>query len=172
MIETNLVHWSDPILKEEMPQFDFSNPQYDPIELSNALIKVLQEHNALGVSANQLGLRCRVFALKTEHPLVVFNPTVVDTDGEILLPEGCLSFPGAHVKVKRPDYVRARMQGPTGEMDTKTFMGLTARAFLHELDHLNGVDFLQRTSEYYRGRAFNQMKKYTRLQKNVAKLQY
>lgn len=172
MIDTKLVHWSDPILKEEMPRFDFSDPQYDPVELSNTLIKVLQEHNALGVSANQLGLRCRVFALRSQEPLVIFNPTIVNTEGEIVLPEGCLSYPGAYVRVKRPEFVRARIQDPTGKMDTVHFGGITARAFLHELDHLDGVDFLQRVSDYHRNKAMNQMKKYQRLQKRIAANEY
>ena len=170
MIDTKLVHWSDPILGEEMPRFDFSNPPYDPIELSNALIAVLQSHNALGVSANQLGLRCRVFALRSAEPLVVFNPTIVNTEGEILLPEGCLSYPGAYVRVKRPEFVRARIQGPDGKIDTRTFGGITARAFLHELDHLDGVDFLQRVSDYHRNKAMKQMKMYARSQKRAAAL--
>jgi peptide deformylase len=76
-------------------------------------------------------------------PYVLFNPRVVNTDGdELLMEEGCLSFPGLVAKVKRHNRVRVRFQVPSGATVTKEFMGMSARCIQHEMQHLSGVPFI------------------------------
>lgn len=137
-----LVPEDDPILREEMPRYDYRDQALDPIDLAKQLFEVIKDTKALGVSANQIGIRARAFILYGDPCMVCFNPRIVDESrDEILLEEGCLSFPMLFVKIKRPQGVRVRYENELGETETKKLVGMTARAFLHELDHLNGVVF-------------------------------
>lgn len=152
-----------PLLRSKLEDFDFTNPPVNPGELANNLIETMTALRGLGLSANQCGLPYRVFVLWSETPLVCFNPRVVDqTSEQVMLDEGCLSFPHLFLKVKRPTMIKARFQTPTGEMKTEKFIGMTARAFLHELDHMNGILYTSRTSKIHLSRAINQQKQLTR----------
>ena len=102
-------------------------------------------HDGIGLAANQIGLPYRVFAIKANPVLVCFNPRIVDYSKEtIVLEEGCLTFPGLYLKIKRPRDIKCRFTYPNGETITKTFTGATARIFQHELDHLNGILFTEK----------------------------
>ena len=150
---------SDPLLLKEIDPFDFSNPPCDPTELANNLIETMTKHQGLGLSANQCGLPYRVFVLWSETPLVCFNPRIVDQTSEfVLLDEGCLTFPNLFVKIKRPKAVKVRFQDAKGDTHTEKFIGMTARAFLHEMDHLDGILFHKRASGPHLSRALNQQK--------------
>ena len=74
-------------------------------------------------------------------PLVMFNPVVVAREGSCREKEGCLSFPGVYGEVTRPEHVVVRAQDRYGEFFEVEGFGLTARAFCHEIDHLDGVVF-------------------------------
>lgn len=150
---------NDPLLFKVMEPFDFKTPPCDPVQLANDLIETMKEHRGLGLSANQCGLPYRVFVLWSEKPLVCFNPRIVDETTEpVLLEEGCLSFPHLFVKVKRPKAVKVRFEDAYGQTHTEKFIGMTARGFLHELDHLDGILFHKRASGPHLSRALNQQK--------------
>lgn len=152
-----------PALRQELPEFDFSNPLCDPIELANNLIETMKANKGIGLAANQCGLPYRCFVLWSEKPLVVFNPRIIDqTSDEILLEEGCLTYPNLFIKIKRPKVIKARFQDAFGETHTEKFIGMTARGFLHEMDHLDGVLFQRRASIPHLSRAMNQMKQLDR----------
>jgi peptide deformylase len=155
-----LVKHDDPILKEVMPQFDFANPPCDPIELAKNLTETMIANNGLGLSANQTGLRYRVFALNGSPVNVCFNPRIVDETKTniILMDEGCLSFPNLYVKVKRPRTIKVRYTMPNGETVTQKFDGITARCFMHELDHLNGIVFTSRANQFHLEKALKRKK--------------
>lgn len=156
---TDIVKFPDPILTTPTELFDFDNPPMDPNELALALIKKVNEHNGLGLSANQIGLPYRVFVIKGSPNIVVFNPKIVNFgDDESYMYEGCLSYPNLLVKVKRPVEIRTRFQVPSGLITTKPFVGLTSRVFQHEYDHLDGVAFYKRATTYHREQAFRKLK--------------
>lgn len=141
-------------------QFDFNNPQIDPVELAQSLVTEMLRHNGLGLAANQIGYNLRVFAIRgyPEH-FVMFNPMIIDiSNDQIVLEEGCLSFPGLIVKIKRPRTIRIRFYGPNGEMFIKEFIDMTARVIQHEIDHLNGILFYNRANKYHRDQAFRRLK--------------
>lgn len=164
-----LVPSNDPILKQELEQFDFSNPPTDPIQLAHDLAESMLAHNGLGLSANQIGLPYRVFAIKAEQILVCFNPKIVDhSDETIYLEEGCLSFPDLYIKVKRPQKIKIRYTEPNGNTVTKLFSGLTARVILHEYDHMQGLTYLQRANRIHIEQA-KKNKKLGRLPKVTSK---
>jgi peptide deformylase len=149
-----------PILKEEMPAFDFQNPIMDPVELYINLAETMRENEGMGLSANQIGVRTRAFVMRAEEIIGVFNPRVVDISSEtVMLEEGCLSYPNLFVKIKRPKSIKVRFTTPDGETSTKTFTGMTARVFLHELDHLNGIAHTSRANRYHLEQAKKLLKK-------------
>lgn len=140
-----LVPCNDTILRKPLEKFDFENPPTDPIELAHVLAQAVIKYEGLGISANQVGLPYRAFAIKAEKIIVCFNPIIVDISEEtVYLEEGCLSFPNLYVKIKRPRTIKVRYTEPNGNVVTNKYDGMTARVFMHELDHLNGVVHLSR----------------------------
>jgi peptide deformylase len=137
-----LVEPDNPILRTKAENFNFENPPCDINELCTNLLETMYEHNGVGLSANQVGLPYRVFCMRAETPFVCFNPRIVLSDPQqVILEEGCLSFPQMIVKVSRPKHIKVRFATPSGTIDNQTFTGMSARIFQHELSHLNGEFF-------------------------------
>lgn len=148
-----------PGLYKVAEEFDFANPPCDPVELANNLIETMTANKGLGLAANQCGLPYRAFVLWSEQPFVVFNPRIVDQTSEnVLLEEGCLTFPHLFIKIKRPKIIKVRFQDAYGETHTEKFIGMTARGFLHEMDHLDGILYQKRASIPQLNKATNQRK--------------
>lgn len=155
-----LVPPNDPILTKPCDVFDFSNPPIDPIELAKDLVKTMYDSNGIGLSANQVGLPYRVFSMRgSPENFVCFNPKLVQpSEMEVILEEGCLTYQGLLVKIKRPQHIRVRFTTPNGETLTKQFTGMTARTFQHELDHLDGIIFYNKANRYHRDQALRKWK--------------
>ena len=145
---------------EELEDFNFKDPQIDPVDLSQSMVSLMRTKMGYGLAANQVGLPLKMFVLDGEPAYAVFNPRITYFgEEEILLEEGCLSYPGLSLKIKRPRFIRARFQDPYGDYVTKQFDGITARVFQHEFDHINGVDFTQKVSKLKRDMAIKRWKK-------------
>lgn len=156
-----LVKSDDPILTTPCQPFDFLNPPFDPIEFAKELVAFMYENNGIGLAANQVGVPYRVFAMRGQpENLVCYNPKIIMPGAEeVTLEEGCLSYPGLLVKVKRPQHIRVRFHLPNGDTDTRQFTGLTARIFQHELDHLDGIRYYNRASRFHREKALAKWRK-------------
>ena len=166
MIEQDLqlVRETSPILKTVMEEFDFANPPVDPVELAEKLVAEMVRLRGIGLSANQVGLPYRVFVMNTTPAVACFNPLLVDAGDELaLLDEGCLSYPGLSVRIKRPKNIKVRFTLPNGDVQTQKFTGITARVFLHEMDHMNGMDFISRAGPMAKQQAFAKWKKLSKL---------
>ena len=137
----NLVSENDPILREVLPEFDFTNPPVNPMEFASSLVETCKEHKGYGLSANQCGFRHRVFVMGSgEQYVAFFNPELINiSQQESHLVEGCLSFPLLGLSITRPAEVGVRYQDFNGEWKGTTLSGISARCFLHELDHMNGI---------------------------------
>ncbi len=159
-----LVRSDHPILRQKMEPFDFTNPPTDPVQLARDLTETMIHNKGLGLSANQIGLPYRVFALSANPVYVCFNPRIVDETelNIVLMDEGCLSFPNLFLKIKRPRTIKVRFVLPNGETQTQKFDGMTARCFQHELDHLNGIVYTDRVSTYHLDRGMNKKKQIDR----------
>ena len=157
----NLVNKNDPLLKTKCENFDFLNPPFEPIDFSKELVKFMYEKNGIGLAANQVGVPYRIFAMRgSPENFVCFNPKIVmPGEQSIVLEEGCLSYPGLLVKIKRPQHIRVRFNTPNSDVRTETFTGMTARIFQHELDHLDGIVFYTRANQYHREQAFKKLNK-------------
>ena len=102
-----------------------------------------------GLAAVQVGILRRAVLVYTDDEVIeLINPVIVETSGEQTDPEGCLSVPEVYGTVSRPFVVTVRAQDRFGKEFTITGEGLRARAFCHELDHLDGVLFTDKVLEY------------------------
>ena len=129
--------------------------QGDTEDIAEMLIHNMNEHNGVGITASQLGYNMSAFAFKeydgnTFTDKVAFNPEILSySPDEVLAQEGCLSYPGLIVKVKRPATVRVKYMDLHGE-EVDTVLGeFTARVFCHEYDHTQGIDFRDRASRLH-----------------------
>lgn len=167
-----LVQPKNPILTTNLEPFDFSNPPIDPQELADTMIEHLVHYKGLGLSANQIGLPYRVFVVNTQpEKIVCFNPSITWQSDEMSVnTEGCLTFPMLYVKIRRPANIRAKFFNQEGQMVTQKFGGLLSRCFQHELDHLNGVDYLSRASKYHLDAAKRKMKHANRKVKKLERI--
>ena len=113
-------------------------------KLLNDMRETLAEANGVGLAAPQVGILRRVVIVDTgEEILELVNPTMLETDGEQVGPEGCLSVPGKYGLVKRPFYAKVRAQDRDGNWYEAEGEELIARCFCHELDHLDGIVYTE-----------------------------
>ena len=158
MIFKHVKH-DDKILTQNTEPFNFANPPVDPINLARDLYETLMETKYLGLSAPQVGLPYRVFALRTTPGIVCFNPKIVDrSNEELLLDEMSMTHEHLIVPVKRPKKIKVRYTQPNGEVKTEVFDGMTARYFMHHLDYLDGVVYTQRANKIHYQRAMRKKK--------------
>ena len=156
----NLVDPKDELLRNKLPMFDMNNPPVDPKELGLDLLKHMRHFGGIGLSANQVGLPYRVFVMEGDPGFVCFNPRITAFAGEeVMLDEGCLTYPGLYVKKKRPNLIRARFFDPLGNACVKKFTGMSARIFQHEMEHMDGENFLQGIGDFALQRAREKQKK-------------
>lgn len=163
-----LIEHDDPILQTPAQAFEFGNPPIDPVQLAKDLYETMLHNKGLGLAAPQVGIGYRVFAMASNPGIVCFNPRLIDMSEEnILLDEGCLSFPNLFVKMKRPRRIKVRYSEPNGNIVTQVFEGMTARCFLHELDHLDGILYTIKVNKIHLERAQREQKKLNRLVKRA-----
>lgn len=110
------------------------------------MVDVMLANNGVGLAAPQVGILKRiVIILVNEEPKILVNPEIVFmSDNTCKMEEGCLSFPGQYYEIERPEKVTIKYRNLSGHPMLETHEGLTARILLHELDHLDGVVFLER----------------------------
>ena len=113
-------------------------------KLLDDMRETLIESNGVGLAAPQVGILRRVVLVDTgEEILELVNPSIVETDGEQIGPEGCLSVPGKYGLVKRPYYAKVVAQDRNGDWYEAEGEELIARCFCHELDHLDGIIYTE-----------------------------
>lgn len=147
----NIVKFPNPILRERMPEFDFNNPIMDPKQLEKDMLEFMYANKGIGLAANQVGISARVFVMgysgDPDAGMAFFNPIIVaNTETIEDKEEGCLSFPGIYVKIKRPSAIKARWQNSSSEWQEGQFDGYNCKCFLHEFDHLEGITYQDRIS--------------------------
>ena len=121
-------------------------------KLCEDMFESMYAAQGVGLAATQVGLATRLAVIDVsvgknpEAKLVLANPEIIHSEGDQREEEGCLSLPGFRGNVLRPAYVTVRAQNAKGEFYEMRGEGLLARAFCHEIDHLNGVLFIQHLS--------------------------
>ena len=124
----------------------------DLAKLCEDMFESMYAAQGVGLAATQIGLAKNLAVIDVsvgknpEARLVLANPEIISVEGDQREEEGCLSLPGFRGNVLRPAYVTVRAQNVTGETYEMRGEGLLARAFCHEIDHLNGILFIQHLS--------------------------
>lgn len=162
-----LIEEASQVLRTPPPEFDFENPPEDPAEIAKNMAEAMDKFGGLGLSANQVGLPYRMFVMRTMHEgdeeskvLPYYNPKLTRVSQETdLMKEGCLSFPDLFLMIKRSKTIEFTYQDETGEEKSAVLEGIGARCVQHEIDHLNGILFLQRASRLKLERAMKARKK-------------
>jgi peptide deformylase len=118
--------------------------------LLDDMLETLRDARGVGLAAPQIGVLRRVALVEVEEgtPIELVNPEIIREEGTQEGPEGCLSVPGLYGIVKRPMAVIVRAQDRHGQPVTVTGEDMLARAFCHEIDHLNGRLFTELATEY------------------------
>jgi peptide deformylase len=131
------------MLDDEIPPYIDPLPNAHMTKLAKRLRMTMKLYGGIGLSANQCGVYERVFVIGTDYfQYVCINPKVVEVGMELNKDrEGCLSYPGLYLSVERPNSVLVEFIDENGQQQRMWFDGITARCFLHELDHMNGVRF-------------------------------
>ena len=113
-------------------------------KLLDDMRETLIDSNGVGLAAPQVGILRRVVLVDTgEEILELINPEMLETDGEQIGPEGCLSVPGKYGLVKRPYYAKVRAQDRNGNWYEAEGEEPIGRCFCHELDHLDGIIYTE-----------------------------
>jgi peptide deformylase len=125
----------------------------DAAQLEADMIAFMEKNRGIGLAANQIGIARRVFVMGSRNlegfpePFAVFNPVIKESSTEeVLDEEGCLSYPDLYLKLKRPSWIVAEYQDSKGNLNEIRVDGYLAKCFQHELDHLNGVCFVDKVS--------------------------
>ncbi len=162
-----LLFYPDEWLTKEVKSFDFEKQDAKVIE--NQMITLMNLSKGVGLAANQVGLDSQIFVMTNKYgeKFSIINPTVIAASKEIVEgDEGCLSFPGLILKVKRAQLIAVEFYDPKGDKQNLEFTDWDARVFQHEFDHLFGVNFINRVSKLRLDRA---KKKQEKLFKKVLK---
>ena len=156
--------FGDPVLRQRAREVELFDDQL--AQLAEDMLHTMREAQGVGLAANQVGVLKRLFTWELdveedEDPLggAVINPVLLDSSQEMQEgDEGCLSFPDLAFPLDRPLRVEVAHQDLHGEEHTVQLEGLLARVFLHEMDHLNGILFIDHLAAHDRKAALRIMR--------------
>ena len=167
-MKLSLVSNDHPSLRQKAENFDFDSPEiYDPKELFESMRELMCKERGIGLAAPQCGISLNVFIMgnpsEPSSIISVFNPKIIEEIGEdVYYDEGCLTFPGLFIRMKRNSAVRVRYTNYKNYTDTIKFDGMTARVFLQECDHLQGVLYTDNAKPYHIEKAKRKQKIYVK----------
>ena len=141
----NLIKSEDPLLHKRIDSCSYN---LDRQFLSRTLIDSMIHHNGIGLSANQIGISERAFAMVRDieynEIIVCFNPRIIKSyTEEVEMEEGCLSYPDLLLKITRPKKIIVKYEDVDKKIHKLKLDGLSARIFLHEYDHMEGITYSQ-----------------------------
>jgi peptide deformylase len=132
------------MLGVEVPEYKGSLPNPNMTKLIKRLQLTRKLYGGIGLSANQCGVFERVFVIGTDDfQMACINPKVISVSDDVIkMDEGCLSYPGLYLKIARPESAVVEYTDEHGQLQQTTLKGITARCFVHELEHMNGKKFI------------------------------
>ena len=138
MAKRKIITDKDPTLRQTSRPVERVTPRIQ--QLRDDMLETMRAADGVGLAAPQVGVLRRLVVIEVEedHPIFLINPEIIYEAGEQEGPEGCLSIPGRSGIVRRPMKVTVRATGRDGKAFEMTGEGLLARAFCHEIDHLDG----------------------------------
>ncbi len=144
----DLVKETDPILRKPVRAWS-DDIGIDKKALIKEMLSYMLIKGGIGLAAPQIGLDLAVFVMGNEtESHALFNPRIISVSKDVVqMQEGCLSFPGLYLNVKRPVSVVVQYEDLDGKTQEKELKGIMARVFLHEYDHLMGICFTDRVAD-------------------------
>jgi peptide deformylase len=161
---TILVYPDKRLKKPALPVTTFDDSLRQTV---SQLFLKMAEDQGVGLAATQVGLSLRIFVMDCSHdqsrPFCMINPQILSASDEQISEEGCLSFPGIYIKVKRANKVTVQYQNEWGETHTLTTENLEAHCIQHEMEHLDGIVFIDHLSPLKRQWTLKKLAKTQRL---------
>ncbi|MBA7498389.1 Peptide deformylase 1 [subsurface metagenome] len=151
--------YGDPVLREKALPVKEITPEI--LNLIKDLAETMYTASGVGLAALQVGIPKRIILVDGEEDglIVLINPMIIKSEGEVVAEEGCLSVPDIYSQVKRSSKVTIKALNENGDPIEITKEGLTARALQHEIDHLDGILFIDRIGRMERQILLNKLKK-------------
>jgi peptide deformylase len=152
--------YGDPVLRRRAVPVEQVTP--DIRRLADDMIDTMYDEIGIGLAAPQIGASIRLMVVGDEEgrgAQVLMNPAITAQGGSVTAEEGCLSLPGVFAQVTRSEWVTLEAQDLEGRPVALTARGLRARVFQHEIDHLDGVLFIDRLEPVVRDRIKRRIKK-------------
>ena len=142
-----LIPSEDPLLHKKIKKCSYD---LDRSKLSYTLNENMFHYKGVGLSANQIGIEERAFVMmvddETLETITRFNPKIIKYyKDEIIFEEGCLSYPDLFIKISRPSTIVVKYEDEGKKLHKVKYTELVSRIFQHEYDHMEGIDFTQRT---------------------------
>lgn len=142
----NIVKYGDPILNKKSRAVEVFDDRI--ATLVEDMFETMYHDNGVGLAAVQVGILKRIVVIDCgDGPIELINPEITMAEGEQREQEGCLSLPGRYEITVRPKKVQVKGQDRTGKWHVYTGEDLKARAFCHEIDHLDGILFISKTEK-------------------------
>jgi len=151
--------YGEPVLREKALPVKEITPEI--LNFIKDMAETMYADSGVGLAAPQVGVSKRIIIVDGEEDglIVLINPIIVKSEGEVVGEEGCLSIPGIYSQVKRSSKVTVKALNENGDSIEITKEGLTARALQHETDHLNGILFIDRIGRLKRTILLKKLKK-------------
>jgi peptide deformylase len=151
--------YGDPVLRRRSERVDPVTPEIEA--LLDAMVETMHASVGIGLAATQVGIERRMLVLDEGKGVVgaYLNPVIVELGGTQVGEEGCLSLPGIYADVRRAEWVVVEAQDRIGAAIRRRAGGLLARVFQHEIDHLDGVLFIDRIDRVTRDRIKRRIKR-------------
>ncbi len=157
--------YGEPVLREKAIPVKEITPEI--LNFIKDMAETMYADSGVGLAAPQVGVSKRIMVIDEEEDglMVLINPMIVKSEGEVVDEEGCLSIPGVYSQVKRSSKVTVKALNENGDPIEITKEGLTSRALQHEIDHLDGILFIDRIGRMERQMLLNKLKKKKRKKK-------
>jgi peptide deformylase len=152
--------YGDPVLRRQAKPVEAVTPEIKRVIAD--MVDTMYDEVGLGLAAPQVGISLRLMVVGDDDGREVralINPLIAEQGGEIVAEEGCLSIPGIFAQVKRAEWVRLEAQDEMGRPVSLPARGLRARVLQHEMDHLDGVLFIDRLDPVTRDRIKRRIRK-------------
>ena len=151
--------YGEPVLREKaIPVKEITS---EILNFIKDMAETMYADSGVGLAAPQVGVSKRIMVIDEEEDglIVLINPMIVKSEGEVVAEEGCLSIPGVYSQVRRSSKVTVKALNENGDPIEITKEGLTSRALQHEIDHLDGILFIDRIGRMERQILLNKLKK-------------
>lgn len=164
----NLIYYGNKLLKETAQEV--TNIDGNIAGLIDSMYKIMYKANGIGLAAPQIGLSSRIIVIDTKEndgsPIALINPVIKQKDdNQVIYEEGCLSLPGIMSDIIRPERVLVSGLDINGKKTEIEADGLLARVFQHEIDHLDGVLFIDHIEQHVRSEFRSELKRIKKLNK-------